>query len=67
MPKYELEELQEARRALDSTLGKCEKILPKLGERSSQQTLLERRIRAIRLAIGLIDSEIAEILKIKVN
>jgi len=49
-------ELEEARRALLSTLGKCEKIdMNKLGK--SQQTLLERRITALKIALELIDKE----------
>ncbi|MCL2059132.1 MAG: hypothetical protein FWH01_08780 [Oscillospiraceae bacterium] len=55
--KYTKTELDEAKAALASTLQKCEKIDEgkKLGK--SQQTLLERRIKALRLAIDLIDRE----------
>ena len=50
------DELSEARRALLSTLQKCEKIdAAKLGK--SQRTLLERRIAALRLALTLIEKE----------
>jgi len=50
------EELQEAHRALLSTLRKCEKIDgAKLGK--SQQTLLERRIAALKIALTLIEKE----------
>ena len=49
-------ELAEAHRALLSTLNKCEKIDGgKLGK--SQQTLLERRIAALKLALELIIKE----------
>lgn len=50
------EELSEAHRALLSTLRKCEKIeIVKLGK--SQQTLLERRIAALKVALALIERE----------
>ena len=49
-------ELAEAHRALLSTLIKCEKIdSGKLGK--SQQTLLERRIDALKVALALIKKE----------
>jgi len=49
-------ELTEAHRALMSTLTKCEKIdSGKL--RKSQQTLLERRIDALKVALVLIEKE----------
>jgi len=49
-------ELTEAHRALMSTLTKCEKIdVEKLGK--SQQTLLERRIDALKVALALIEKE----------
>ena len=49
------EELQEARRAIASTLSKCEKALPKLQPGRSQHTLIVRRIRAFQIALELID------------
>jgi hypothetical protein len=53
---FSTEELQEAHRALLSTLRKCEKIdSAKLGK--SQQTLLERRIAALKVALALIEKE----------
>jgi hypothetical protein len=57
MAEYSKEELEEAKTALTSTLRKCEKIdeSKKLGK--SQQTLLDRRIRALRLALDLIERE----------
>jgi len=52
-------ELAEAHRALLSTLQKCEKInLDNLA--ASQKTLLERRISALKIALGLIDKEMAQ-------
>lgn len=57
MSQYTQLELEEAKTALISTLRKCEKIQDggKLGV--SQQTLLDRRIRALRLSLSLIDKE----------
>jgi len=49
-------ELAEAHRALLSTLNKCEKIdSDRMGK--SQQTLLERRIAAFKIALNLIEKE----------
>jgi hypothetical protein len=49
--------LVEAKTAFTSTLHKCEKIDEdkKLGK--SQQTLLDRRVEALRIALDLIDRE----------
>jgi hypothetical protein len=56
MPDFTSEELSEAHRALLSTLYKCEKMdATKLGK--SQQTLLERRIAALKVALTLIEKE----------
>lgn len=56
MPDFTSEELNEAHRALLSTLLKCEKMdATKLGK--SQQTLLERRIAALKVALTLIEKE----------
>lgn len=52
-------ELSEAHRALLSTLHKCEKMdAAKLVK--SQQTLLERRIAALKIALTLIEKEKAQ-------
>jgi len=52
-------ELEEAHRALLSTLSKCEKIdVAKLP--ASQRALLERRIAALKVALALIERETAE-------
>lgn len=56
MPNFTEEELKEAHRALLSTLRKCEKMdIAKLGK--SQQTLLVRRIDALKIALALIEKE----------
>jgi len=52
------DELEEAHRALLSTLRKCEKMdAEKLG--ASQRTLLVRRIAALKMALALIEKESA--------
>ena len=51
-------ELTDAHRSLLSTLNKCEKInLDNLA--ASQRTLLEQRITALKIALNLIDKELA--------
>lgn len=60
MSKFSTEELNEAHRALLSTLKKCEKIdMDKLGQ--SQKTLLIRRINALKVALALIERESGKI------
>ncbi len=59
MPDFTSEELSEAHGALLSTLHKCEKMDDtKLGK--SQQTLLKRRITALKVALTLIEKEQAQ-------
>lgn len=56
MADFTPDELREAHRALLSTLHKCEKMdAAKLGK--SQQTLLKRRIAALKIALTLIEKE----------
>ncbi|MEZ4399208.1 MAG: hypothetical protein R3B06_04270 [Kofleriaceae bacterium] len=55
--RFSPEELDAALRALASTLAKCTKVLPKLTVGSSQHTLLTRRIRALEIAVALIERE----------
>lgn len=57
MEKFSDMQLAEAERSIISTLSKCEKILPKLKEGSSQHTLLMRRIEALTIAKALIQRE----------
>ncbi|MDR1245436.1 MAG: hypothetical protein LBK57_00195 [Clostridiales Family XIII bacterium] len=57
MAAYTNEELAEALRAIESTIAKCEKTLPKLREGSPQQTLTVRRIKALKIAVNLIERE----------
>jgi hypothetical protein len=55
MPKYSKNELEEAKFAINSTIGKCEKSLQKIIDKSPQKTLLTRRIKALKIAEDLID------------
>ena len=48
------QDLNEALRAIESTLSKCEKAQTKLREGTSQHTLTKRRIEAFRIASALI-------------
>lgn len=58
MEEFTKEELEEALRAIDSTIRKCEKVQPKLKEGTSQYTLLNRRIKALNIASALIKREL---------
>jgi len=55
---YTKEELEEALRAIVSTISKCEKVLPKLKQGTSQSTLLLRRIKALEISSELIKKEL---------
>lgn len=59
MDTFAKEDLEEALRAITSTIGKCEKVQPKLKQGSSQQTLIVRRIKALYIASALIERELA--------
>lgn len=61
MQDYTNEELTEALRAIASTIGKCEKVQPKLKEGTPQHTLLIRRIKALRIASALIERELVKV------
>ena len=54
MDNFTKEELEEALRAITSTINKCEKVQPKLKQGTSQHTLLIRRIKALQIASALI-------------
>lgn len=55
---YNASELDEALQAIRSTIGKCEKVQPKLKDGTSQHTLLVRRIKAFQIAASLIEREL---------
>jgi hypothetical protein len=58
MDEYTKEDLEEALRAIASTISKCEKVQPKLKQGTSQHTLLIRRIKALNIASALIKREL---------
>ncbi|HOQ27080.1 MAG TPA: hypothetical protein PLF76_10095 [Methanomassiliicoccaceae archaeon] len=58
MDDVTMEELEEALRAITSTIDKCEKVEPKLKQGTSQHTLLVRRIKAFKIATMLIRREL---------
>lgn len=60
MNNFTKEELEEALRAIDSTISKCEKVQPKLKPGTSQHTLLIRRIKAFQIASSLITKALEE-------
>ncbi len=62
MPKYCKKELEEAKYAINSTLGKCEKSLQKIIDKSPQKTLLTRRIKALKIAEELIDKALLDLI-----
>ena len=61
MKAYTKEELDEALRAIASTVGKIEKVRGKETLGRSQQTLIERRLKALQIASELIEAKLEEI------
>ncbi len=61
MEDFTKDELEEALRAIASTISKCEKVLPKLKQGTAQHTLLIRRIKALRIAVTLIAKELSDV------
>ena len=57
MNEYTKQELEEAKTALASTLHKCEKRQESGRLQSSQKTLNDRRVKALRIALALIEKE----------
>jgi len=53
-------ELEESHKALLSTLNKCEKVQGNATLGKSQETLLKRRIAALKVALKLIERELKE-------
>ncbi len=62
MADYTKQELEEALKSHVSTINKCKKALPKLKEKSAQQTLLSRRIKALEISTELIEKELLNLL-----
>ena len=54
---YSRQELDDALRAVESIISKCEKALPGQKDGSPQRTLLTRRIKAMRISAHLIEKE----------
>ena len=57
MNEYTKQELEEAKTALASTLQKCEKMQERGRLQYSQKTLNDRRVKALRIALTLIEKE----------
>ena len=57
MTEFTKDELEEAYKALASTLQKCEKIEKGKQLGKSQETLLTKRIKALRIALALLERE----------
>jgi len=55
-----MQELEEAKTSLASTLRKCEKIHESGRLQPSQKTLNDRRISALRIALSLIGKEMRD-------
>lgn len=60
MDSFTKDELNEALRAITSTISKCEKVLPKLRQGTSSHTLLTRRIKALQISEALIRKALEE-------
>jgi len=58
MSEFTRKELEEAMTALTSTLHKCEKMQESGRLQSSQKTLNDRRVKALRIALTLIGREL---------
>lgn len=62
MNQYTTKELEEAKISLASTLHKCEKIQAGGKLQSSQKTLNDRRVNALRIALALIEKEMENVI-----
>ena len=60
MAMFTIQELEEAQVSLASTLRKCEKIQEGSKLQSSQKTLNDRRVNALRIALALIEKEMED-------
>ncbi|MDR2956674.1 MAG: hypothetical protein LBU61_00645 [Coriobacteriales bacterium] len=58
--EYPVGELVAAQRVIDSLISKCEKVILKLKEGSSQYSLTRNRITALRIASSMIEGRIME-------
>lgn len=60
MSEFTRDDLAQAHRALTSVLHKCEKCQDRMIEYKPQATLLKNRIAALRIALALIEKEMAD-------
>lgn len=60
MDRFTKVELEEALRAITSTISKCEKAQLKLREGTPQFSLTRNRIKAFRIAVALINKELGK-------
>ena len=65
MSEYHVEDLQDTLKVINSLLNKCRKAKTSVKEKSSQHTLLVNRINALQVAVGLIEVELFEKLKLR--
>jgi len=61
MKSYAQQELEEAIKAITSTISKIEKVSEKETLGASQKTLIERRLKAFQIALELIEAKLKEI------
>lgn len=57
MRTHTTKEIEDALKLLNKTIENCQKIQPKFKTGSSQYTLLENRIRALRISMDIINKE----------
>ena len=58
MENFTKEEIEEALRAINSLLSKCEKVKLKIKQGTSQWSLLNNRIKALRISSSLLTKEL---------
>ncbi|HOV69013.1 MAG TPA: hypothetical protein PLZ84_01665 [Clostridia bacterium] len=58
MNQYSKQDLEEAIHSIESTISKCEKVLPKLKQGTAQHTLLVRRMKAFQIALVLMKEKL---------
>lgn len=65
MDKYNKEDLQDTLKVVNSLLNKCIKAKTSIKEKSSQETLLVNRIKALQIAVELIEIELVRQIEIE--
>ena len=56
MEQYAKSEIEEALEAFESLISKCEKAREKLKDGSPQRTLINKRIKAFKMAVSLLEN-----------